>query len=200
MSSPRAYPARRFDPTQILPAERGAARIISNTARDAQQSNLSAEMADVHRQAIGRLINECYVPVGTSSAAATDGDAKPATAAPFLGYEQIWGGTIPMFDVWKRGVDPFAELREMVSQMRDTPASALIRANAINAMSTQPSDVVHEWVRLAYAAGVDVFTNFCAHNDWRNHINVAEAVHDVGGHYQAGLLISDYYHIWTYVL
>jgi len=97
-----------------------------------------------------------------------------------------------MFDVWKRGVDPFAELREMVSHMRDTPASALIRANAINAMSTQPSDVVHEWVRLAYAAGVDVFTNFCAHNDWRNHINVAEAVHDVGGHYQACLSYAVY--------
>jgi len=92
-----------------------------------------------------------------------------------------------MFDVWKRGVDPFAELREMSSHMRDTPASALIRANAINSMSTQPKDVVREWVRRAYIAGVDVFTNFCAHNDWRNHIAVAEAVHEVGGHYQACL-------------
>jgi len=95
MTSPRAYAARRFDPTKILPAELGAARILSNTSRDAQQSNLSAEMADVHRQAIGRLINDCYLPVGSTSAAATDGDAKPAVAASYLGYEQIWGGTSP---------------------------------------------------------------------------------------------------------
>lgn len=32
-----------------------------------------------------------------------------------------------------------------------------------------------------------MFTNFCAHNDWRNHVAVAEAVHQSGEHYQGAL-------------
>jgi len=36
-------------------------------------------------------------------------------------------------------------------------------------------------------AGVDVFTNFDAHNDWRNHVHVAEAIHENNAHYQAAL-------------
>lgn len=166
----RAHPKRVFDPTKILPHELGKVRILNNTARDAQQSNLSAEMADEHRQAIGKLINAVY---------------KDIEGPP--GYEQIWGGTVPMFDIWKRGVDPFVELREMSGHMPQTPGSALIRSNGINAMNNQPKDVVNEFIRLSGAAGVDVFTNFCAHNDWRNHVNVANAVQEHGYHYQAAI-------------
>ena len=85
------------------------------------QSNLSAEMAHEHRMKIGTMINDCY---------------KTVKGVP--GYEQTWGGTVPMFDMWKRGADPFDEQREMSSYLPDTPMSALIRSNGLNAMNNQP--------------------------------------------------------------
>lgn len=162
---------RYWDPNKILPTALGDVRVISNTVRDAQQSNLSAEMADVHRQQVARIINPVYKAIK---------DQPP-------GYEQTWGGTVPMFDIWKRGVDPFDELRQMSKYLLDTPQSALIRSNGLCAMGNQPREVVDAFISHAYDAGVDVFTNFCAHNDWRNHANVAEAVHKKGGHYQGAL-------------
>jgi len=57
-------------------------------------------MAHEHRIQITKLIDDCY---------------KPTTVSGQLpGYEQIWGGTVPMFDIWKRGVSPFDSLREQV--------------------------------------------------------------------------------------
>jgi len=161
---------RYWEPDKIIPSGFGEVRVISNTIRDAQQSNLSAEMADVHRQQVAKIINPVYQPI----------DGAP-------GYEQTWGGTVPMFDIWKRGVDPFDELRQMSKHLMDTPQSALIRSNGLCAMGNQPKEVVDAFISHAYDAGVDVFTNFCAHNDWRNHANVAEAVHKKGGHYQGAL-------------
>lgn len=161
---------RQFDPKKILPAGLHQVRILNNTARDAQQSNLSAEMADVHRQEIGKLIDDCYKD----------------TKGP-VGYEQIWGGTVPMMDIWKRGVQPFEELAEMTARMPNTPASMLVRSNSLTSMSLQPKDVVEEFIRLSCQAGMNVFTNFDAHNDPRNHKNVAEAVNKYGGHYQAAI-------------
>ncbi len=64
------------------------------------QSNCSAEMAHEHRIQITKLIDDCYKPTTVSG------------QTP--GYEQIWGGTVPMFDIWKRGVSPFDSLREQV--------------------------------------------------------------------------------------
>jgi len=77
---------QRFDPTAILPSDYGEIRILNNTTRDAQQSNLSAEMDHGHRVEIAKMIDDVFkdMPV-------------------FPGYEQLWGGTIPMFDLWKRG-------------------------------------------------------------------------------------------------
>ena len=167
---PRRTGKRVFDPNAILPSERGHVRVISNTTRDAQQSNLSAEMSDAHRQEVGRMINACF-----------EGVVGPP------GYEQTWGGTVPMFDLWKRGVQPFTSLRNMTKNLPDTPVSALIRSNGLNAMANQPKDVVDAFIGHAAEAGVDVFTNFDAHNDWRNHVAVAEAVHKYGGHFQAAL-------------
>ncbi len=46
---------------------------------------------------------------------------------------------------------------------------------------------------LSLSLGVNVFTNFDAHNDWRNHRLVAEAVHKYGGHYQAALSFAVYH-------
>jgi len=43
---------KRFSPESILPHEFGHVRILNNTTRDAQQSNVSAEMADEHRQVL----------------------------------------------------------------------------------------------------------------------------------------------------
>ena len=73
-----------------------------------------------------------------------------------------------MFDIWKRGVHPFDSLREMTSLMPNTPTSMLIRSNALNSMAPQPRDVVESFVKLSVDAGVNVFTNFDAHNDVGN--------------------------------
>jgi len=156
---------RRFDPREIYPSQAGAVRICNNTIRDAQQSNLSAEMAHKHRVQVATLIDQCY--------ASTKGPP---------GVEQIWGGTVPMFDsqrqahtrgrlsgsqidrgvfsislpcsllsllslpshcsVWKRGVHPFDGLREVTALLPNTPTSMLVRSNSLNSMSAQPRDVV----------------------------------------------------------
>ena len=51
---------RKFNPDAILPHEFGHVRVISNTTRDAQQSNLSAEMADCHRQDITKALIDMF--------------------------------------------------------------------------------------------------------------------------------------------
>ena len=53
-------PRKQFDPKLIYPTKAGSVRICNNTTRDAQQSNLSAEMAHIHRMQIGRLVDDCY--------------------------------------------------------------------------------------------------------------------------------------------
>lgn len=76
-STTATTPRKAFKPTEIYPSAAGSVRICSNTTRDAQQSNLSAEMAAVHRIQIAKLIDDCY---------------KGIQGPP--GVEQIWGGTI----------------------------------------------------------------------------------------------------------
>jgi hypothetical protein len=78
------------------------------------QANCSAEMSHEHRVQITKLIDACYKPTTVSG------------QAP--GYEQIWGGTVPMFDIWKRGVSPFDSLREQVWNL-----SLLLCVNMISA-------------------------------------------------------------------
>eukprot|EP00658_Telonema_sp_P-2_P022286 TRINITY_DN18907_c0_g1_i3.p1 TRINITY_DN18907_c0_g1~~TRINITY_DN18907_c0_g1_i3.p1 ORF type:complete len:718 (+),score=137.67 TRINITY_DN18907_c0_g1_i3:213-2366(+) len=167
-------PARiQFDPSSILPHEMGDVRIISNTTRDAQQSNCSAEMAHEHRQEITKLIDGCYEPTTSSG------------QAP--GYEQVWGGTVPMFDIWKRAQNPFDSLRQQVAHLPHTPTSMLFRSNAGNSMSNLPYDVLDAFIKQSAQAGMNVYTNFDAHNDPRNHRAVAESVLKHGAHYQAAL-------------
>jgi pyruvate/oxaloacetate carboxyltransferase len=69
----------------------------------------------------------------------------------------------------------------------------LVRSNSLNSMNSQPKDVVDEFVRLSVDAGINVFTNFDANNDPRNHRAVAEAVHKYGQHYQAALSWAVYH-------
>ena len=72
-----AQPRKKFDPKLIYPSKAGHVRICNNTTRDAQQSNLSAEMAGLHRLQIATLIDDCYKEMNGPT-----------------GVEQIWGGTI----------------------------------------------------------------------------------------------------------
>ena len=69
-------PRKKFDPKLIYPSKAGHVRICSNTTRDAQQSNLSAEMAHAHRVRIARLVDDCYNTI----------EGPP-------GVEQIWSDT-----------------------------------------------------------------------------------------------------------
>jgi len=63
----------------------------------------------------------------------------------------------------------------------------LFRSTAINSMSNLPHDVIDAFIQQSCEAGMNVFTNFDAHNDPRNHKQVAEGVRKHGGHYQAAL-------------
>ena len=63
----------------------------------------------------------------------------------------------------------------------------LFRSTAINAMNNMPHDVIDSFIKASIGAGMNVFTNFDAHNDWRNHVQVAKSVVNHGGHYQAAL-------------
>ena len=74
-----------------------------------------------------------------------------------------------MFDLWKRGTNPFDTLRQQVAHMPNTPSSMLFRSTAINAMSNMPHDAIDAFIKNSVEAGMDVFTNFDAHNDPRNH-------------------------------
>ena len=92
-----------------------------------------------------------------------------------------------MFDLWKRGMNPFDTLRQQVADMPNTPTSMLFRSTAINAMSNLPHDAIDAFIQNSVKCGMNVFTNFDAHNDPRNHKQVAEGVLKHGGHYQAAL-------------
>jgi len=92
-----------------------------------------------------------------------------------------------MFDLWKRGMNPFDTLRQQVADMPNTPTSMLFRSTAINAMSNLPHDAIDAFIQNSVQCGMNVFTNFDAHNDPRNHKQVAEGVLKHGGHYQAAL-------------
>ncbi len=59
-----------------------------------------------------------------------------------------------------------------VAHMPNTPSSMLFRSSAINAMSNLPHDVIDAFIKQSCEAGMDVFTNFDAHNDPRNHKQV----------------------------
>ncbi len=56
--------------------------------------------------------------------------------------------------------------------MPHTPSSMLFRSSAINAMSNLPHDVIDAFIKQSCEGGMDVFTNFDAHNDPRNHKQV----------------------------
>lgn len=88
---------------------------------------------------------------------------------------------------------PFEGLRALTSLMPNTPTSCLIRSNSLNSMNSQPADVIDSFIKLSIDAGMNVFTNFDANNDPRNHVAVAEAVHKHGGHYQAALSWAVYH-------
>jgi oxaloacetate decarboxylase alpha subunit len=94
---------------------------------------------------------------------------------------------LAMFDIWKRGVHPFDFLREQTALLPNTPTSMLVRSNSLNSMGPQPRDVIDSFIKACVNGGINVFTNFDAHNDVRNHVAVAEAVHKYGQHYQAAL-------------
>jgi hypothetical protein len=76
-------------------------------------------MAHEHRIQITKLIDDCYKPTTVSG------------QTP--GYEQIWGGTVPMFDIWKRGVSPFDSLREQV-RMPSAACAVFVVPWIVNAM------------------------------------------------------------------
>lgn len=135
----RPAAGKRFAPDAIYPTAVGSVRVCNNTIRDAQQSNLSAEMAAAHRLQVATMIDDCY----------------STTKGP-PGVEQIFGGTITMFDLWKRGVHPFDHLRAVKAYLPNTATSMLVRSNSLNSMNSQPRDVVDAFIKHCYDAGIDV--------------------------------------------
>jgi len=132
--------------------------------RDGNQSNNAASGAAHHMVAMSKGMNGILKP-GMS-------DNRSGTPLPFL---QTTGGTVFMFDLWKRGVNPFETLVEHFRATPDIPTSWLNRNVCLNGMEPYPREVVREYFQLIKAAKREagntqpyIMQSFCAQNDLNN--------------------------------
>jgi pyruvate/oxaloacetate carboxyltransferase len=133
--------------------------------RDGNQSNNAASTAPLHMMQLSVQLNELLAP-GVKAAKESGGPM------PFL---QTTGGTIFMFDLWKRGVNPFTTIKEHFEVTKDVPTSWLNRNICLNGMEPYSRDVVREHFRLIKEAKIAagntqpyIMQSFCAQNDLKN--------------------------------
>jgi hypothetical protein len=117
--------------------------ICMTDPRDGNQSNNAGATAVHHMLHLSKEINDI---MKDSIAPAM---ASENTPVPFL---QTTGGTIFMFDLWKRGVNPFTTLEEHFSLTPDVPTSWLNRNICLNGMEPYSRDLVREYFQLIKAA------------------------------------------------
>jgi pyruvate carboxylase subunit B len=93
---------------------------------------------------------------------------------------EVWGGAT--FDSMMRFLneDPWERVRLLKTAMPDTKLQMLLRGQNVVGYRNFADDVVHEFVRLAAAAGIDVFRVFDAVNDPRNLEAACAAVRENG--------------------
>jgi pyruvate carboxylase subunit B len=93
---------------------------------------------------------------------------------------EVWGGAT--FDSMMRFLneDPWERVRLLKAAMPDTRLQMLLRGQNVVGYRNFADDVVHEFVRLAADAGIDVFRVFDAVNDPRNLEAAIAAVKESG--------------------
>jgi len=89
---------------------------------------------------------------------------------------EMWGGAT--FDSMMRFLDedPWERVKALRAAMPDTRLQMLLRGQNVVGYRNYADDVLHEFVRLAARAGIDVFRIFDALNDPRNMSSAIEAV------------------------
>jgi pyruvate carboxylase subunit B len=136
-------------------------KITDTTLRDAHQSLIAT-----------RLRTEDMLPL----AAALD-------QCGFFSVE-AWGGAT--FDTCIRFLndDPWDRLRDLKSELKNTPIQMLLRGQNLVGYRHYPDDVVDKFVAAAHKNGVDVFRVFDALNDIRNMTRSMDQVKKTGAHLQ----------------
>jgi len=166
---------RNWDPKEIYPVEPGQIRICGNTLRDGHQS-LNGGLHRIDLLVKGAELLDKIRPA----------DMK------FPGNEEIGGGTVVDFPLRFKGENPFRNMEMIASKMPNTPTSALIRSDSLCGYTINPRDVVRAFIKRYAECGIDIFRNFDAYNNVRNHATVAQAVIDAGKHYQAAITFTSH--------
>jgi len=166
---------RNWDPKEIYPTEPGQVRICGNTLRDGHQS-LNGGLHRIDLLVQGAELLDKIRPA----------DMK------FPGNEEIGGGTVVDFPLRFKGENPFRNMEAIASRMPNTPTSALIRSDSLCGYTINPRDVVRAFITRYAECGIDIFRNFDAYNNVRNHATVAQAVIDAGKHYQAAITFTSH--------
>lgn len=166
---------RNWDPKEIYPSGPRQVRICGNTIRDGSQSLNGGQ----HR--IDLLVN-----------AAPLIDAIRPADMKFPGTEEIGGGTTVDFPLRFKGENPFRNMEMISSRMPNTPTACLIRSDSICGYTINPRDVTRSFIKRYAECGIDVFRNFDAYNNVKNHETVAQAVIDAGKHYQAAITFTSH--------
>ncbi|MDI6799096.1 MAG: acetyl-CoA carboxylase biotin carboxyl carrier protein [Actinomycetota bacterium] len=106
-----------------------------------------------------------------------------------VGYHSLeaWGGAT--FDAPLRFLDenPWERLRTIKKHVRNTPLQMLLRGQNLVGYRHYSDDIVRRFVHVAAKNGMNIFRNFDALNDTRNHQVACEAIKEVGGHVQAAV-------------
>jgi len=166
---------RNWDPEKIYPRKPGQVRICGNTLRDGHQS-LNGGLHRIDLLIKGAELIEKIRP----------------KEMIFPGNEEIGGGTTIDFPLRFKGENPFRNMEMLSSRLPNTPTSALIRSDSLCGYTINPRDVVKAFIRRYAECGIDIFRNFDAYNNVKNHETVAKSVIDSGKHYQAAITFTSH--------
>jgi len=133
---------RIFSAQQVFPTEPKHVTVEINN-RDDKQSNVGSAVEHCHTLELAELINQVVTPAE---------DARKPFEHSYPGCVQTWGGTFPMFAIWKRGLLPFAELVDLFTATRGVPTMWLDRNICLNGMAPYDipmMDAFFEQIRVA---------------------------------------------------
>lgn len=106
-----------------------------------------------------------------------------------VGYWAIeaWGGAT--FDSCLRFLDenPWERLRAIKANTPNTPLAMLSRGQNLVGYKHYSKDIVNRFIAAAHRNGIDVFRVFDALNDIRNVVDNAEAIKEVGAHFEGAI-------------
>ena len=106
-----------------------------------------------------------------------------------VGYWAIeaWGGAT--FDTCLRFLDenPWDRLRSIKAKTPNTRLSMLSRGQNLVGYKHYSKDIVNRFIAAAHRNGIDVFRVFDALNDIRNVVDNAEAIKEVGAHFEGAI-------------